>query len=227
MWITRSKKAKKRLLILAVFLGILFSNYFIYSKAVLAWQPAPVDLPHGKTYTAGILLGGLAGFDARGRGYFNESADRFIETQKLYHQGFIQKILVSGGSGELMGEGPKEADFLKNELMAAGVAAKDILIENNSRNTYENAVFSKKILDSLQLQGPFILITSAIHMPRSVKVFRKTGMTIIPFPCDYRGIENYYSLKQILIPDLHVLKEWTYLLKEIIGIKVYELTGKA
>jgi len=227
MWIPQSKKIKKKLLILAILIGLLFSNYFLYSKAVLAWQPEPVTLTPGKTYTVGILLGGLAGFDAQGRGYFNESADRFIEAQKLYHQEFIQKILISGGSALLIGTEPKEADFLKSQLIASGVAVNDILVENNSRNTYENAIFSKRILDSLQLRGPYVLITSAIHLPRSIKVFTKAGMSVIPYPSDYRGIENHYSLKQILLPDLSVLKDWNNLLKEIIGIKVYQLTGKA
>jgi uncharacterized SAM-binding protein YcdF (DUF218 family) len=227
MWSSRSKKTKKRLLFLTILIGLLFSNNFLYSKAILAWQPEPVTLTPGKTYTVGILLGGMAGFDAQGRGYFNESADRFIEAQKLYHQGFIQKILISGGSALLIGTEPKEADFLNGELIASGVAAKDIIIENNSRNTYENALFSKKILDSMNIKGPYVLITSAIHMPRSLKVFTKAGMAVVPFPSDYRGIESHYSLKDILIPDLSLLKDWSILLKEIIGIKVYQLTGKA
>lgn len=227
MWVSHSKKTKQRLLILTLVIGYLFSNTFLYNKAVVAWQPKPVTLSPGKVYSAGILLGGLSGFDAQGRGYFNESADRFIETQKLYHQGFIQKVLVSGGSGLLVGNDPKEADFLKIQLIASGVLEKDIIVENMSRNTYENAIFSKRILDSLQVKGPYALITSAVHLPRSIKVFTKAGMTVIPYPSDYRGIASTYTLKDLLIPDLSLLKNWSILLKEIVGIKVYQLTGKA
>jgi uncharacterized SAM-binding protein YcdF (DUF218 family) len=227
MWISHSKKTKKRVLILILFIALLFSNFFLYSKVVLAWQPEPVTLAPGKTYTVGILLGGMAGFDPQGRGYFNESADRFIEAQKLYRQGFIKKILISGGSALLIGTEPKEADFLKDQLIANGVAVTDILVENNSRNTYENAIFSKRILDSMQLKGPYVLITSAIHLPRSIKVFTKAGLPVVPYPSDYRGIESHYSLKDILIPDLSLFKNWSNLLKEMIGIIVYQLTGKA
>lgn len=227
VWRTHSKKAKRRLLILTILVILFFSNYFIFSKTMLAWQPQPVKLTPGKTYSAGILLGGMAGFDKKGRGYFNESADRYIETLKLYHQGFIQKIVVSGGSALVMGNEPKEADFLTEEFITNGVNIKDIIVENNSRNTYENALFSKKMLDSLQIKGPYILITSAMHLPRSIKIFAKQGMTVIPYPSDYRGIENHYSLKQLLIPDFSLLKDWGMLIKEIIGIKVYQLTGKA
>ncbi len=227
MMIAKSKQTKKRLSIICICITLLFTNHFIYSKLVLAWQPEPVSIERGKSYSAGILLGGAAYFDVHQKGFFGEPSDRFIQAVKLYHQGFIKKIVVSGGSGELLRQDIKEADFLKSELIASGVAEQDIIIENNSKNTYENAIFSKKILDSLQIKMPYILITSAIHIPRAQKVFRKAGMTILAFPCNYEVVETPFSFGDLLVPKPALLNYWSAFLKEIIGLKVYQLTGKA
>ena len=94
MIIVKSKKAKKRLSIIIICISILFSNSFLYRTFVLAWQPKQSVLIKGNQYSAGILLGGFTGFDIDKRGYFNEAADRFIQAEKLYHEGFIQKITL-------------------------------------------------------------------------------------------------------------------------------------
>jgi len=227
MIFSKSKAVKKRLLISIICIAVLFSNLFLYQKFVTAWQTKPVTLSKGTQYSVGIVLGGFADFDINKRGYFSESADRFIQTEKLYHQGFIQKIIMTGGSGELINPEPKEAAFVKNELIASGISENDIMIENSSRNTFENAVFTKKILDSLQLKAPYILITSATHMPRSLQVFRKAGISVIAVPSDYHVINSHLSIDEIIIPKLKLLNDWGIIFHEIIGLKVYQLTGKA
>ena len=152
-----------------------------------------------------------------------------ILTAVVFSNHFIyQKIVMAWQSKPLtIAKGNKEADFIKNELITSGVAEKDILIENKSRNTYENAIFSKRILDSLQLKGPYVLITSATHMPRSINIFKKAEISIIPFPSDYRVIDSRISWQDIVIPDMKLLNEWSIILHEIIGLKIYQLTGKA
>jgi uncharacterized SAM-binding protein YcdF (DUF218 family) len=227
MFISKNKKIKKRLLIVIVLFSVLFSNRFIYQKIVLKWQPKPVTLPKGNQYTAGILLGGFTNFDINKKGFFNEASDRFIETVKLYHQGIIQKIVMTGGSGQLFFNEVKESDFVKDELIANDIPEKDIIIENKSRNTYENAVFSKRILDSLQIKGPYVLITSATHLPRSIKVFNKAGMKVIPYPSDFHVINAKLSVQDYIIPELKLLNEWATVFHEIVGLAVYQLTGKA
>lgn len=226
MIISKSKPTKKRLSVIIICIAILFSNYFLYRKFVLAWQSKPVTLSKGSHYSAGILLGGFAAFDIDKRGFFTQESDRFIQTEKLYHLGFIQKIVMTGGSGSLINNELKEADFIKGELIASGIAAEDIIIENNSRNTYENAIFSKRILDSLHLQGPYVLITSATHMPRSVRVFKKAGLNVVAFPCNYTVINSHISWEEFVIPDLKLLNDWSIIIHEIIGLKIYQLTGK-
>lgn len=226
-WICKTPKLKKRLLVLAVLIAVLFTNPYLYRSLMMAWQPAPVTLAPGKKYEAGIVLGGMSGYDKNGRGYFGENADRFIQTANLYHMGFIKKIVISGGSGLLFQDGLAESFFLKAQFLSNGINDSDIIIESNSRNTFENAVYSKEITDSLHLQPPFILITSAMHMKRSENVFKKANLACVSFPCDYKVNAEEFSVEDYIIPNISLLNKWAFLLKEIVGLYVYKLTGKA
>jgi uncharacterized SAM-binding protein YcdF (DUF218 family) len=225
--LSKNPKLKKRLLVISIAILILFTNPFLFRTVSLWWQPEPVELPAGKTYEAGILLGGLSGYDKNERGHFGPAADRFIQTANLYHKGIIKKIIVSGGTGKLSQNEPAESFFLREQFMANGIPDSAIIIESTSRNTYENAVFSKQITDSLHLQPPFILVTSTQHMKRSASVFKKAKFDCIAFPCDYRVTLQKFDPEDTIIPDISLLKIWGALIKEMVGLGVYRLTGKA
>lgn len=225
--VIRNEKWKKKLGIMAVLIAVIFTNPYLHRMANLAWQPTPVDLPVNKSYEAGILLGGMAAYDKNKRGYFGTSADRFIQTANLYHQGIIKKIIVTGGTGSLLQKEPAESIYLQAQLVANGVKAEDIIMESRSRNTYENAVYTKQLTDSLHLHPPFVLITSAQHMKRSVSVFNKARFHVLPFPCDYREIPMRETVINTVVPDGSLLSDWSFLIKEIVGLYVYKLTGKA
>lgn len=229
VWIYFAKSAqlKRRLTLLTICITVIFSNPWLYRKAHLMWQPAPELISGQVQYEAGILLTGMVQFDRYNKGYFGNASDRFIQTLTLYHTGKIKKILVTGGSGSLLHNYPPEAEYLKNALVANAVPEKDIIVEPFSRNTYENAIFSKKIIDSLQLKPPFLLITSALHMPRSSAVFKKAGISFVSYPCDYKVVKGKISPDDILMPDARLLNNWSDLIKEIIGLAVYKITGKA
>jgi uncharacterized SAM-binding protein YcdF (DUF218 family) len=226
-WLLKNQRIKKRLRIAALLICIVFTNPFLYRTLVMAWQPGPVKIASGKNYSMGILLGGLSGYDKFNRGYFGDDADRFIATANLYHRGIIQKIIVSGGTGKLSQDEPAEAFFLHEQLIANGIKESDIFIESQSRNTYENGLFSKRILDSLHAPAPFVLITSAMHMPRSVAVFTKAGVPVIPYPCDYKVVPKKWEAANTIVPDIKVMNDWTDFIKEMIGYWVYKFTGKA
>lgn len=226
-WLSKNPKTKKRLLVLSILILVIFTNPFLYRTAVLLWQPSPVQMSDHQKFDAGVILGGLAGYDKNGVGHFGGSADRFIQTANLYHRGIIKKIIVSGGTGKLGKDELPEAPFLRQELIYNGVHDSDIIVESLSRNTFENAMYSKRISDSLHLRPPFILITSAFHMKRSASVFKKAGFQCIPFPCDYRITPQKFSLEDTVIPNITLLMQWSETLKEIVGLFVYRLTGKA
>lgn len=227
VWFFFSKSGivKKRLLAVIVLLIFFFGNRYIYTNIVLAREPKPVTLPAGTSYEAGIVLGGTISFDKYGRGYFNSASDRFIETCILYKTQKIKRIIISGGSN---GAGQqKDADYQYQKMLELGIPSKDLIVEDSSANTFENAAFTKLKIDSLHLKPPFVLVTSAMHIPRAERVFTKAGIPVIPFPCNYYVIESKLSFSDYIIPDIGTLLSWNLLLKEVVGIMGYKLFKKA
>ena len=220
-------KLKRNLKILFLIIAIVFTNPYVYRKAVMFWQAAPVELNNKNSYEAGILLGGFSGYDIHHRGFFKKESDRFIQATNLYHQGIIKKIIMTGGNGTLSIDEPAESIFVYDQLLKNGIPKEAIVLESNSRNTYENAIFTKRIVDSLQISGPFVLITSATHMPRSEKVFRKAGFNIQPYPCDYLVYNERFQISNTFAPDPSLLVYWKHLLKEMVGTLIYQGFGKA
>jgi uncharacterized SAM-binding protein YcdF (DUF218 family) len=225
-WFTKKPIRKKRILIAIISIAVIFSNPFILYKTVLLWQTKPVTLPTNANYNAGIVLGGFTMFDKNDKGYFGGNADRFIQPLRLYKQKQINKIVLTGGIGNLFFKHQTEADFTRTEMIACGVDSNDIIIENKSKNTYENAIFTKKILDSLQVKGPYLLLTSALHMPRSLKVFNKAGFEVTAYPCAYDVIDSKHTFFDYILPDISLLSTWKYVIKEMVGMAVYNATGK-
>lgn len=225
MFFTKSSIIKKRLKIIIIALVVVFGNEIIYTKLATAWEAEPVTLDRLGRYEAGIILGGLSSFDKYGRGFLNAATDRLVEIAILYKTKKIKKIIISGGA--VYKDRPKEADFLYKELLLLGIPACDMTIENRSRTTFENALYTKKIIDSLQLRPPFVLVTSALHVPRAEKVFAKAGVPVIAFPSDFRVIDKEFDFFDYFIPKINIINDWTSLLKEMIGIAGYKLFNKA
>jgi uncharacterized SAM-binding protein YcdF (DUF218 family) len=172
-------------------------------------------------YTLGIVLGGMTRYDPVSKeGYFNMSSDRFIQTALLYKKGHIKKILACGGqNGFIKYKGFTEAGFIAENLMDLGIPAEDILIEDQSKTTLENAAFGKKIIDSTGvLKGKAVLITSAFHIPRAVETFEAEGIPVRPYPCAFSILGS--SIKpgfDDLIPDAGVMAGWSGVIRELMG----------
>lgn len=205
---------------------IIFTNPYLFNVCVRAWQPEPVSL-QGKTYSAAILLGGMMTSDRHERSYFGPDADRFIQVIKLYRAGTVQRIVVSGGSGTILRKELPEADQLKKQLIEQGIPDSVVITENRSRNTYENATYTKAILDSLKLPPPYVVVTSAIHVPRAKACFEKAGVTVEMYPSAYKQVDHHKTLEDYLVPSVGQLAFWNYFLKEVVGLAMYKWTGKA
>lgn len=204
---------------------LLFSNAWLLNSYARYWQPAPHDLASDTAYSCGILLGGFGspdGFDHSG--YFNSSADRFIQAVKLYKLGKIRHILISGGNGKRNVQDFNEGEWTKGELKAMGIPADVILFEDLSTNTGDNASNTKKLLEAAKLQPPYLLITSAYHMPRASLIYAQAGMTTIAYPCNYESGKSKFSASD-LIPDAGVLLGWSRFLKETVSYWLYRLKG--
>jgi uncharacterized SAM-binding protein YcdF (DUF218 family) len=226
--LTKNKDRKRKLGIALVVLFLFFSNPYIIYKIVLSWQYPLKEMKVNEYYETGILLAGFVGFETKTKqGYYGGASDRFIQVVRLYKLGHIKKILVTGGSGSIWRQQYKEADFVKEQLQQMGVDASAIVIDNQSRNTYENAVNTKILLDSLQLKPPYLLITSSMHMKRSLKVFQKQGMNPVPYPCNFRAIPNAQTFGEVTMPSIRAFDDWDAFLKEAAGLLIYKITGKA
>ena len=224
------KNPKRRSFFLkAGFIGLLFfSNPFVVRLLSSWYEPSSVKLGVNEEFNAGIVLGGFISYDPKDeRGYFNPAADRFIETALLYKTGHIKKIIVAAGNGYIVPNGFREADFVKDQLVNLGIPSSDIYNDARSRNTEENAANSKAIIDSLRILPPFLLISSAMHLPRAVLIFRKKGIDAKMYPCDFSAkTSGSNPIEDYILPSPSALRQWDILIKEVVGRIAYKVTGK-
>jgi len=161
------------------------------------------------------------------------AGDRLIYAAHLYKQGKAAHILVSGGHLDWVGGESTPAQDMQVLLEAMGVPEQAIWRQSQSRNTYEDALYSAQILKE-KGAAHILLVTSASHMPRSVKLFTAQGLIITPVPVDYSvSYAEWASLLQgdwrvqvlNLLPGVDNLSMTTRMLKEYIGMLVYDWKG--
>ena len=216
--LVKKPKLKRRFLVASVVILLIFSSPFIINRVANAWDIKPVPLK-STPYSCVIVLGGFSSEGADGSGYFNAAADRFIEGLKLLKTGKASHILISSGNGGLIHDSFEEADWVQTQLKVLGIPDSCVLIEDRSRNTIENAAFSKVVLNKAHLAPPYIVVTSAFHMRRSLGIFKNAGMRIVPYPCNYIAGHSKLSLDEF-IPDANPFGVWNIYIKELVGTTV-------
>ncbi len=225
----KTKKRRHRSRLAAAGILIFFTNPLIINQLSLRWEAAPVELSELRdTADYAIILGGYFGAEVQstaGLPQFSLPVNRFISTFQLYKMGRVRKFLLTGGGGTLFGSGPNEADEVHAMLRELGVPEADILVENQSRNSRENALFTKNLLDKTDPGARCLLITSAFHMPRAVGCFEKVGLKTTPFPVDFYGKPFRWRPSHLIEPDELAFMKWNALIKEWIGLAVYKIKG--
>ncbi len=175
-----------------------------------------------------VVLGGAISPDvssARNDVALNEAAERLTAVADLARRYPNARILFSGGSGALIFDEGTEAEFAVRMLESFGIARGRIVLEDRSRNTVENALFSKEIAQPKPGER-WLLVTSAYHMPRSMGVFRKVGFAVEPYPVDWRtrGAEDAWRAFPTMGDGLRrtdtAVREW-------VGLAAYWLAGKS
>ena len=139
----KKSNLKKRFGIFALLLLLLFSNNFIFTKVSDLWeiQPIKAETVKGK-FEYGVVLGGMASVNPKtGVIKYSPSIDRLLKGIELYKNGTIKKVLITGGSGLVISKGQKEALELKSTCIMLGVRWEDLILEADSKNTHENALF--------------------------------------------------------------------------------------
>lgn len=199
----------------------------------LEWRYLPpASLPKNEV---AVLLGGgtMPSEDPRSIVEVNSAGDRVLYAAWLYHQGKISHILISSGLLEWSLSDSTPAQDMATLLKMMDVPAEALWLESESRNTYENALYSAQILKEKGISEIF-LVTSASHMPRSVKLFEAQGLQVTPLPTDFTVTRrSWQELTQgdlrvqilNLVPSAGNLSQTTRAIKEYIGMFVYSLRG--
>jgi uncharacterized SAM-binding protein YcdF (DUF218 family) len=175
-----------------------------------------------------IVLGGAISPDvsaARDEVALNEAAERLTVAAELARRYPAVRIVFSGGSGALIYDEGAEAPFALRLLEDLGIPRARILLEDRSRNTMENAIFSKALIQPKPGER-WLLVTSAHHLPRAIGVFRKMGFPVEPYPVDWRtrgaadALRPFATLGDGLRRSDAAVREW-------VGLAVYWLTGRS
>jgi uncharacterized SAM-binding protein YcdF (DUF218 family) len=174
-----------------------------------------------------VVLGASIDADlsaAHGTAVVRRAADRIIAAAALAQRYPNARIVFSGGSANLMSNDAREADYAGAIFESLGVAKTRLIMERRSRNTLENAEFSKA-LAAPKAGERWLLVTSAFHMPRSIGLFRKAGFVVEPYPVDWRVGErgDLFTFSNIAVDGLGrtdvAVREW-------MGLVAYRATGK-
>ena len=186
----------------------------------------PWDASRGAP-TGIIVLGGAVGPElsaARNTPDLNESAERITATAALAQKYPDARIVYSGGNARLVLTGGIEADYAIDLLESLGVARARVLAERQSRNTIENAEFSKKLAEPKPGER-WLLVTSAYHMPRAIGAFRRAGFPVEAYPVDWRTrgpIDLWLPFESVTAG----LRRTDTAVHEWIGLVAYWLTGR-
>ena len=174
-----------------------------------------------------VVLGGAITPDvsaARGKPALDEAAERITVAAELARRYPNARIIFSGGSAALLVDEPVEAPIAVQQFEALGIAHDRIIAEEQSRNTIENAVFSR-LLANPKPGERWLLITSAYHMPRAIASFRAADFPVEACPVDWRtrGPADVTRLFGVLSDGLSrtdtAVHEW-------VGLLTYRLAGK-
>ena len=216
-----------------VFAIIFFTNPFLIRVAYRIWEINPVEISSlgDSPYDGAIVLGGFGreNIEFGDRFDFGESANRLTQALELYHTGKVKKVVVTGGSAAILGEKRSEGEAVKRYLERVKFPEHALLLEGNSRNTNENALKTFALLKEQRMTTcSFLLLTDGWHMRRAVACFNKAELNVVPFSTSgTEAIFDELTPHRLIVPDMRGFEQWSTLAKEMVGLFVYKISGKA
>ncbi|MEM6321998.1 MAG: YdcF family protein, partial [Bacteroidota bacterium] len=198
---------------LGIFFFLVSSNLYLSTIALHLWEYETISSEDIKVpYDIGIVLGPFVD-DARNMAIRSEAV-RFTQSVHLYKTNKFHKFLLAGND---------KSELTRQHLINLCVPPEDILVEDKSNNTYENALLSKRLLAQKgAVPNKILLITSAVHMRRAKACFEKVGLNVTPFSVDYRtSVSKTWGLSfSDIIPNDAAFDKWRRVIYEW-GCTVY------
>ncbi|GIX41318.1 MAG: hypothetical protein KatS3mg129_1051 [Leptospiraceae bacterium] len=225
---------KEKIFLLLILIFYIISTEYFASRflQILENQFQPIEIQLAEPIDAVIVLGGLSNplRMVTNLPEFTDGVDRILIAEKLLQLKKTKYIILSGATGYIRQNILPESITLKKYLKLT-IPEQYILIDDKSRNTYENAIESLKICKQHGFKKVY-LITSAFHMYRAYSVFQKVlkkyysekEIIIIPYPVDYRSLRQIAGIEDFFPTDSGLQKS-TIAIKEFIGIVAYKLKG--
>jgi uncharacterized SAM-binding protein YcdF (DUF218 family) len=198
-----------------------------FAKGTLEWRYPPLTKRPDDTQAIVVLSAGIVPPDAiRPRARLNyASLTRCLRAAELYHAGPPCKVLLTGGKVDPARLGPSLADAMRDFMLRLGVREEDMLLETQSRSTYENAQQSAQLLRQHNLQSTILLVTDATHLRRGVLCFAAQGIPVVPAGCRYRATEFPWSVFTFL-PSADAADSNQEVFHEWLGLTWYWVKGR-
>lgn len=233
--LSRKNRLQRWFLVIAFLLLFLGGNRWVAWGLTrsLEWRYLPPsEIPRADVI---VVLGGATHSASYPRQMveIDSAGDRILYAFSLYQQGKAEHLLLTGGAIEWMNSDINPATDMASLFEVLGISRNAFWLVTDSRNTYEDALYSAKLLREKGISR-IILVTSAIHMPRSVGLFEKQGLEVIPAPTDFtvtqQGWQNLIknSISGYIfnfLPSAENLSTTNRALKEYLGILVYGING--
>jgi uncharacterized SAM-binding protein YcdF (DUF218 family) len=203
-------------------------TFAVWLTARLEAEYPPVAVDQLPVSDVAVVLGGAIGQDLPPRltSDLGPASDRVLHAARIFRAGKAANILVAAGNLPWLPAERSEAALIRDLLIEFGVPEAAIVLETQSRNTRENAVNAAAIVGQRNWRTGLI-VTSAVHMPRAVAVFRRAGLDFFPTATDVQAIHPFYNSPLDLLPDAEALAMSTVAIKEWLGLVVYRYRGWA
>ena len=227
--LTRFRRAGVGLMVASVIV-ILMLGFLPIGRGLMAvlenrFPPGSED---GPPITGIIVLGGPINARmsaARGSLSITGEVERFLEGAALARRHPAAKLVFTGGNPSLLHDDPPESFYATQLFEQLGVPKSRLILEDQSRNTEENAVFAKRLVEPKPGER-WLLVTSAMHMPRAVGVFRKAGFPVEAYPVDWRTLPGA-SLLYVPRDLLNGVAALDAVSHELVGMFAYWITGRS
>jgi hypothetical protein len=208
---------------------------------IQGWEPLPdaalriLEDPYASApsaeevqkYHGMVVLGGALEpsrvWEGRNQVALNDAGERMLAPLVLLRQKPGLALLFTGGEGDLWDKGLSEAARARIFYASLGIEPQNLRMEDQSRTTYENAVFSAR-LEGVDPTKPWLLVTSAWHMRRALATFKKAGWNVAPYAVDFStGSSTDWTTYSLVRGS----RKWALLLHELLGLLAYRLSGQA